>query len=255
MRSFWSGIISFGLINIPIKLYSATTEERLSFHFLRKKDLCPVKFEKVCKATGEEVPFNEIVRGFEFRKGEYVVLNEEDFRRASPKKSQAIEIDQFVDLAEINEESFEKPYYIEPDKGAEKAYVLLREAMQKTGKAGIGKFILRNKENLVALIPQGELLIAEILRFSNEIRKPDELKIPKQAEFKEKELDLAEQLIKQMSGKFDYDQYKDTYTEELKKVIEEKEKGITYKPEEVPAFRADVTDLMAKLKASLEKNK
>lgn len=253
MRSFWSGIISFGLINIPIKLYSATVSEQLNFHFLRKKDMCPIKYEKVCSATGEKVAYEEIVKGFEFRKGEYVVVTEEDFKNASPKKTQAIEIDRFIDKDEIDVLSYDRPYYIEPDKGADKAYVLLREAMEKTGKAGIGKFVLRNKENLVALIVKNDLLFAETLRYKNEIRSFKELRIPKKAEFNEKELELAMQLINQMAAKFDYEQFVDTYIAELTKLIEEKEKGEIYKPEEIPAFRADVTDLMAKLKASLEK--
>ena len=172
MRSIWSGAISFGLINIPVKLYPAVEEHALDFDMLRRQALCPIRYARVCRDTGEEVPYDDIVKGYEYRKGDYVVLEDTDFKAAAAGKSQTIDISEFVNASEIDPKLFEKPYYLEPSKQARNAYGLLREALKKTGKVGVGRFVLRNKERPVAVRPEGDLLVLEQMRFLSEIREP-----------------------------------------------------------------------------------
>lgn len=253
MRSFWSGAISFGLIHIPIKLYKATEERGLDFDLLRKKDMCPIGYEKVCKITGEKVSKDEIVRGYEYQKGDYVILKDDDIKKAFPKRTQTLEIVEFVDQNDIDAMYFEKPYYVEPEKGAEKVYALLREALKKSKKVGIARFVIRNLEHLAIIKPEKDLIILDQIRFPSEIRKPQDLRIPKNQEISEKELDMAIKLIDELSEPFIPEKLKDTYTEELKEVIEEKAKGKMVKPrEETPPRIAEIEDIMAKLKQSLE---
>jgi DNA end-binding protein Ku len=254
MQAVWSGTISFGLIHIPIKLYSAEESKRLNFRLLSKKDLCPIKYLRVCRSTGEEVPYGDIVKGYKYEDGDYVILDQEDFEKAGRKRSKTIEVVEFTDIKGLSSELFERPYYIEPAPEAEKAYVLLREAMKKSGKAGIAKFVLRNKEQLAAIIPRGDLLIVDILRFKEDLREPKELHIPGKSKYEKKELDIAVQLIEQLSEPFRHEKFKDTYSDELKEVIGKKAKGKRYKPkEEEPVITADVADIMDKLKKSLER--
>src|SRR5215213_11790475 len=165
MKPLWSGAISFGLVNIPVNLYSATRERAIQFDYLRKKDLCPVGYLRVCKKTGEEVAYKDIVRGYEYQKGDYAVIEEEDFRKANVKKTQLIDIVDFVEEKEIDSKFFEKPYYIEPDKKANKAYALLRQTLHKTKRVGIAKFVMRSKEHLVMIKAEEDLLLLVQLRF------------------------------------------------------------------------------------------
>jgi DNA end-binding protein Ku len=254
MKSIWSGTLSFGLVHVPVNLYSASVERKLHFNYLRKKDLCPIKYVKVCKFTGEEVPYSDIVRGFEYQKGDYVVLQDEDLKQANVEKTETIEILEFVKANEIDEIYLEKPYYIEPQKQATKAYVILREALKKSKKVGVAKFVLRTREHLAIIKPEGEMLILNQMRFHDEIRDPEGLNIPKTAKYNKKELDIAIQLVEQLSVPFKPKDFHDTYTEELEKIILAKSKGKLkrFKKGKVPVA-TEVPDLMSKLRESLEK--
>jgi DNA end-binding protein Ku len=254
MRAIWSGAISFGLINIPIKLYSATaTEQKLEFDMLHKKDLSPIRFARVCRTDGHEIPYNEIVKGYEYQKGDYIVLSEEDFKQASPRKTKTVDILDFVKETEIDPIFYEKPYFLEPDKGAEKAYALLREALKKSKKVGVANFVLRNKEHLAVIKPYGKAILLNQLRFQEELRKPEGLNLPDASQARAKEIDMALALIDQLSEHFKPEDYKDTYKQELKKVIEAKAKGKKIKIKEKEPEATDVVDLVAMLKASLKK--
>lgn len=252
MRSIWSGSISFGLVNIPIKLYSASKDKGVSFNLLHKSDFSPIRFARVCKNDGQEIPYEEIVKGYQYQKGDYIVLADEDFEKVNQKKTKSVEISGFVNIEEIDTIYFEKPYYLEPVKGAEKPYVLLREALNRSKKVGIGKFVLRNKEHLVLVKPYGQGLVLDQMRFQDEISKISSLNLPEGAKIQDKEIELAIALIDQLSQSFLPDQYKDTYEEDLEELIQEKIEG------KVPAVRGKapeptpVKDLMQTLKQSLE---
>jgi DNA end-binding protein Ku len=253
MRNIWTGALSFGLIHIPVKLYTATKSRGLDFNFLRKTDLCPIGFARVCKTTGEEVAYKDIVRGYEYTKGDYIVLQDEDLKKVAPAKKQVIEVTEFVNEKEIDPIYFEKPYYLGPDRGADKVYTLLLEALKRSGKIGIGKFVLRTKEHLVALKAQKNFLTLEEMRFKDEIIPPEEEIKPKEVDIPEQELHMAIQLIQHLSTSFKPEKYHDTYTDELKKIIEKKAKGGKIKPVETTAIRpTPVPHLMKTLKASLE---
>lgn len=252
MRSIWSGAISFGLILIPVRLYAAVEDGTLDLDMLRKQDLCPIRYARVCRDTGEEVPYQDIVKGYEYRKGDYVVLEDEDFRRANVRKTQTIEIVEFVDEKEIDLKLHEKPFYLEPTRQARKAYALLREALRRTGKVGVGKFVLRNREHLVILRPEGELILLEQMRFLNEIREPSGLDLPTSEEASDRELEIAIKLIDQLSEPFKAEEFHDTYREELERVIEEKAHGKTPETRIEQPVPTEVPDLMAKLRESLE---
>lgn len=225
MHSIWEGSISFGLINIPVKLYAASRERRVAFHFLHKDDLCPIKYVKVCKNTGEEIPYHEIVRGYEYTKGNYIVLDKKDFEKADVKKTHMIEVFQFVDWDEIDPIYYERPYYLEPEKSSQKAYALLREALKRTGKVGIAKFVLRTKEYLGAVKTKGDLIILDQIRYAEEIVSPKELQVPGMEMVKKRELDMATKLVGELSDKFRLDSYHDTYTDALEKLFKLKPKG------------------------------
>ncbi len=250
MRSLWTGAIGFGLVNIPVKLYSATQQSELDLDMLDKKDHSNIRFQRINEKTGKVVPYANIVKGYNYN-GQYVILDDEDFKRASPEKTKMIEIIEFVEETEVNSMYFETPYYLEPQKSGEKAYVLLRDALKKTGKSGLARFVLRNKESLSLLKTYEDMLILQKIRFEEEIRKPDELKIPSPAS-KPAELKMATALIEQLSAKFDISKYRDTYSDELMKLIAAKAKG---KKINVPAMKvvhSRSKDLMHQLKASLE---
>ena len=257
MKPLWEGAISFGLILIPVKLYKATEERKPDFHLVREKDLCPVKYMRVCKFSGEEVPFNEIAKSYEYQKGDYIILHDEDFRKAYTKRSENIEIVAFADAAEIESKYFEQPYYLEPEKGASKVYALLREALKRTKKAGIAKYVLHNLQHLGILKVDGELLVLNQIRFESELRKPEGLKIPAYEKMAEKEIEVAIMLIDQLSAPFKPEDFKDTFSEEINKIIEEKVKTgkISSIGQSQPEKPAEVVDLLAKLKLSLEEAK
>jgi DNA end-binding protein Ku len=255
MRSFWTGAISFGLIYIPVKLYNASETQELSFNLLRRSDRSRIKYVRISSATGEEVPNDEIVKGYEYAKGEYVVMEDEDFKKANVKKTQTIEMVNFVNADQVDDKLFEKPYYLEPIKEARKAYALLREALQRTGKVGVGRFVLRNRENIGIIRPEGKALLLIQMRFVGEIRPPTELDLPDQGSVAEKELEMAQQLIGQLTDEWQPEQYHDTYEEDLKKIIQAKVEGREPTTEIEAPIPIEVTDLFAKLSQSLEQAK
>ncbi|MGE5139955.1 MAG: Ku protein [Rudaea sp.] len=254
-RSFWSGAISFGLINIPVKLYAATQERNLNLDMLRKGDLCPIKYARVCRATGEEVPYEDIVKGYEYQKGDYVVLEDEDLKKADVGKTQSIQVVQFVDEDEIDVKYFEKPYYLEPGKGADKAYALLREALRRSKKVAVCRFVLRTKENVGALKAEGNVIVLEQMRLPSELRAPAGLDLPAKAEVDNRELDMALQLIDQLTEPFKPEDFRDTYREELEKIIAQKVAGKEPTAHGKPPEPTAVPDLMAALRASLERGR
>jgi DNA end-binding protein Ku len=195
MKSIWKGSVAFGLVNIPVRLYSATESQSLASHMLHKKDLSRIRFQRVAESTGKEVPAEEIVKGYEVEKNQYVILADEELREVAPEKSTGIDIQEFVNEAEISSLYFEKPYYLEPDKGAGKAFALLREALMKTGKVGIAQFVLRNRDSLCMLKPHGQGLVLNAFRFASEIRSMEELSLPSNEKISPSEVSLAIKLI------------------------------------------------------------
>jgi len=253
MRAIWSGAIGFGLVNIPVKLYSAIQESELDLDMLDKKDFSNIKFRRVNASTGKEVAWDNIVRGYKIN-DRYVVLTEKDFEKASPEKTKMIEISEFVDEKEIDSIYFEKPYYLQPEKSGVKAYALLRDALKKTGKAGLGTYVLRNRESLVIIKPLDDILVLNKIRFQEEIRDPEEIKAPA-ATNKTTEMKMAVQLIDQLSHEFNIAKYKDTYSQKLLKLIKAKAKGKTIKQSPLKLVHSRSRDLMSQLKASLNSSK
>jgi DNA end-binding protein Ku len=259
-RSLWKGAISFGLVNVPVELHSAKKRAaELDMTMLDKRDLAPVGYKRVNKATGKEVAWGDVVKGYEYKDDKYVVLSDEDFRRANPEASRTVDILAFVELADIEPQYFETPYYLKPEKRGEKAYALLRETLQKAGKAGVASVVIRTKQYLAALVAQDDLLVLNTLRYAQELKAPSELEIPK-AKVTPKELDMALRLVDDMADKWQPAKYKDTYRDDLLKRIKEKVKAgqteeLTEPEKDAarPAKGADVIDLMALLKKSVEK--
>jgi DNA end-binding protein Ku len=256
MRALWSGSLSFGLINIPVRLYTASRDRALKFHLLDKDDHCPISYTKVCRSDNRVISQKDIVKGYEYEKGKYVVLTDEDFKRANARKSELIEIISFADEQSIDPKYFDKPYFIEPDKKASKAYVLLREALQQSKKVGIAKFVLREREHIGAVKVDDRALMLIELRFEDELVEAKGLNIPAKAQFSEKEVAMAKSLIDHLSEPFKASDYKDTYTDELKKVIEAKAKGQAPKKRstEPQISPTQVNDILAMLKKSLEQS-
>ena len=225
MRALWTGSLSFGLINIPIRLYSATQDNSLNFDMLHKKDLSPIRYARICKLDGKEIPYQDIVKGYQYEKGDYVVLVEEDFNRANLKKTKLIEIVNFVEEKEIDPIFYEKPYYLEPGKGAEKAYVLLRESLKKSKKVAIGRFVFHHREHIAAIKPYENILMLDQLRFDSEIKKAVDLQIPENIKTTKQEIEMALLLIEKLTTHFHPEKYHDTYIEALQQIIKEKAKG------------------------------
>ncbi|KTC65071.1 Ku protein (plasmid) [Legionella adelaidensis] len=255
MRAIWSGAITFGLVNIPIKIYSATESHSLNFDLLRRKDLCPVKYARVCSTDGKEVEWEDIAKGYEYREGDYVVLEKDDFEKASPEKTHTIDITQFANEQEVDSIFYETPYYLEPQKEGQKAYALLREALKESKMIGIGEFVLRNHESLVVLKPYGDLILLNKLRYNDEVRDTKHLSLAKAELINPKELKMAMQLINQLSESFKPKEFKDTYIADLKKIIEAKAKGKKVKKGKYLSDRGKVTDIMDLLKKSLKPEK
>jgi DNA end-binding protein Ku len=251
MRAIWTGAIGFGLVNIPVKLYSASQQSDLDLDMLDKKDHSRIKFKRVNEETGKEISWNSIVKGYKYQ-GDYVILDDKDFERASPKKSRFIEISTFVDEKEVDSVYFETPYFLQPEKSGMKAYSLLREAFKKSGKAGIGTFVLRNKEHLCILRPYQDAIVVNRLRFAEEVRNTSELSLPK-TKPKAAEMKMALSLIDQLTTSFDPKKYKDTYTSELLELIKAKAKGEIIKHPKLKVSHRKGEDLMSQLKASLKK--
>ena len=256
MRAIWKGAISFGLVNIPIGLYPATRAEQLKFRLLRAGDLSPVNYKRVAEADGKEVPWDQIVKGYEYEKGKFIVLKDEDFARVDIEATQTVDIASFVKLEEVNPIFFHKPYYMEPQKGGDKAYVLLREALAKSGKIAIAKVVIKTRQHLAAVKPQGKGLMLELMHFANELLDASEFKFPDVVEAGKKELQMAQALIDSMSDEWKPEEYVDEYRDALEKVIEEKvEKGDTsgLKPVKRPKT-TNVIDLVSVLQKSLEQS-
>jgi len=249
MRSIWTGSIGFGLVNIPIKMYSAVEDSSLDLDMLDKNGHANIKFKRVNENTGKEVPWENIVKGYMIN-DKYVILDEKDFEKAAPEKTDHIEIVQFVNEKEIDSTYFEAPYYLEPQKTGTRAYALLRDALKKTEKAGVGTFVMRNREHICIIKTIDDTLVLNRIRFAEEIRKTTDLNIPN-TKSKPEEVKMAVTLIDQLTKPFNPTQFKDEYTDKLMKVIRAKAKGkkVAYKPMKV--VHSDTKDLMSQLKASL----
>jgi DNA end-binding protein Ku len=254
-RAIWKGSISFGLVNIPIALYPATRREEFKFRLLRKSDLSPVNYKRVAEKDGKEVPWNQIVKGYEYEKGKYVILKDEDFQRVDLEATQTVDIQDFVEQEEIDPIFFYKPYYLEPQKGGDKAYALLRDALKDSGKVGIAKVVIKTREYLAGVKPEDGVLVLELMHFADELADPSNLHVPKKTEVGKRELNMAKSLIDGMSSKWNPEKYKDDYREALMEVIEEKVeaggKEIEEKPKKAPK-PTKVIDLVSVLQKSLE---
>jgi DNA end-binding protein Ku len=256
MRAIWKGAISFGLVNIPIALYPATRTEELKFRLLRASDHSPVNYKRVAEADGKEVPWDQIVKGYEHEKGKFVVLKDEDFQRVDIEATQTVDITRFVKLEEVNPIFFHKPYYMEPQKGGDKAYVLLREALRASGKIAIAKVVIKTRQHLAAVKPQENGLMLELMHFATELLDVDEFKVPATKEVGKKELQMARALIDSMSDEWKPEEYVDEYREALEKVIEEKiEKGDKFTPKAARKTKpTNVIDLVSVLQKSLDES-
>jgi DNA end-binding protein Ku len=254
-RAIWKGSISFGLVNIPIALYPATRREELKFRLLRKVDLSPVNYKRVAEKDGKEVSWDQIVKGYEYEKGKYVVLKDEDFERVDLEATQTVDIQDFVDLEEIDPMFFYKPYYLEPQKGGDKAYALLRDALKDSNKVGIAKVVIKTRQYLAGVKPEDGALVLELMHFADELADPGKLHVPKKTEVGKREMTMAKSLIDSMSSKWNPEKYKDDYREALMEVIEEKVeaggKEIEEKPKKMPK-PTKIIDLVSVLQKSLE---
>jgi DNA end-binding protein Ku len=257
MRAIWKGSISFGLVNIPIALYPATKKEELRFRLLRKTDLSPVNYKRVAEADGKEVPWDQIVKGYEYEKGKYVVLKDEDFERVDLEATQTVDIQDFVKVKEIDPIFFYKPYYLEPGKGGDKAYVLLREVLKDSEKVGIAKVVIKTREYLAGVKAEDSVLVLELMHFAEELADAGKLRIPKKLEVGKREIDMAKALVESMTSKWNPEKYHDDYREKLMEVIEQKVeaggKEIKEKPKKAPK-PTKVIDLVKVLQQSLEKS-
>lgn len=251
MRPIWTGAIGFGLVNIPVKLYSATESSDVDLDMLDKNDHSHIKYLRVNEKTGKEVAWKDIVKGYDTG-SKYVVLDATDFEKAGAEKTKLIEITDFVIQEEIDSVYYETPYYLAPEKSGVRPYALLREALIKTKRAGVASFVMRNKEHLAILRVSGDAIILNRIRFHEEIRPTEELALPSKTVVKPAELKMAIALVDQLSGKFDITGYKDTYTESLMKVINAKAKGKKTVAPVMKVVHSKAKDLMEQLKASIE---
>lgn len=264
-RPIWSGTLSFGLLNVPVSLMSGERRTDLHFRMLDSRDNSPIRFERVNAETGEEVPWKEIVKAFEYEKGSYVVLEEEDIRAAAPESHETVEVETFVDADAIDPRYYEKPYLLVPGKKAEKGYVLLRETLRKAGKVGIARVVIRTREYLSAVMPHGDALVLLLLRYPQELVDPEEYRLPGESLSKyrisDKEIAMASQLVESMSGDWKPDDYHDEFRERLRDILRKriKQKGGTTRIEDEPVAREDaatnVVDFMALLQKSLDAKK
>ncbi len=254
-RAIWKGSISFGLVNIPIALYPATRREELKFRLLRESDLSPVNYKRVAEKDGKEVPWDQIVKGYEYENGKYVVLKDEDFERVDLEATQTVDIQDFVDQEEIDPIFFYKPYYLEPQKGGDKAYALLRDALKDSNKVGIAKVVIKTRQYLAGVKPEDGVLVLELMHFADELADPGKLHVPKKTEVGKREMNMAKSLIDSMSSKWNPEKYRDDYREALMEVIEEKVETGGKEIEEKPKKArkpTKVIDLVSVLQKSLE---
>jgi DNA end-binding protein Ku len=252
-RSIWKGSIAFGLVNIPIELYSAVRDHRPKFRLLHAKDEAPVRYERVCQTEGKAVGWDDLVKGYEYEKGQFVVITKDDFKTAAIEKTKTIDILDFVDPDDVDERYFETPYYLQPAKGADRAYALLREAIHASGKIGIAKIILRDTQHLAAVETIGKAIVLTMMRFADELADLGDFKFPAAEGIRAPELKMASQLIDSLSAKWEPAKYTDEYRDNLMKVIQGKLKGRRPKLKERETSQsADVVDLMTRLRKSLE---
>jgi len=255
MRAIWKGSISFGLVYIPIAVYPATREEKLSFRQLRATDLSPIRYKKVADVDQKEVTADQIVKGFEYERGRYIVLKEEDFAKVRIESTHSIDITDFVDLTQVDPKFFYKPYFLEPQKGGEKAYALLHKALAGTAKIGIAKVVISNREYLASVKPDGLFLVLDLMHFASEILTPEELNNGSATAITDKELKMAQSLVESMSTPWEPEKYRDEYRNAVMEMIEQKaqHKEVAKKP--APAMRTtNVVDLVKVLQESLTRN-
>lgn len=254
MAAIWKGALTFGLVNIPVELRAAVRNDAIHFRLLHGKDSSPVRYERVCEKDGKTIPWDEIVKGYEYEKGKFVVMTDKDFEAAALENSRTIDILDFVQEGEIDPRYFETPYYMLPTKGGERPYALLREAIRKSGSIGIGKIILRQTQHLAGIKVVGDALVIEMMRFANELVDVTEYKFPKADHARPQEVRMAQQLIDNLAGTFEPEKYTDEYRANLMRVIKSKMKGKQPKLKAPEKGEADdkVIDLMARLQASLE---
>jgi DNA end-binding protein Ku len=252
MRAIWKGNISFALVSIPISLFSATRRNELSFHYLHKKDMSPVSYKRFCDTEDTEVPWEEITKGYEYEKGQYIEITDEDLDKADVELTKTIQIQEFVQEDEIDPVYFDKPYYLEPQKGGERAYALMRDALAQSKKVGIAKVVLKSREHLAAVKTVGNMMTLQTMRFAHEIVDAGELNLPSKAEISKKEMDLANTLIGSMSDTFDPTRYRDDYYDKVLEIIRMKVAGVSPQtPTPQGPAPAKVVDLMEILKQSL----
>lgn len=255
-RAIWKGSIAFGLVNIPVELYSAVRDHKPRFRLLHAKDESPVSYERVCQREGKAVAWEDLVKGYEYEKGQFVVLTKQDFKTAAVEKTKTIDILDFVDPQEVDDRYYETPYYLQPGKGAERSYALLREAIRESGKIGIAKIILREAQHLAAVEAIGDALVLTMMRFADELADLEDFKFPKADGIRKPEMNMALQLVESLASSWDPEKYTDEYRDNLLKVIQAKVKGKRPKLQEREAKRpAEVVDLMERLRASLEGKK
>jgi DNA end-binding protein Ku len=255
MRAIWKGSISFGLVYIPIAVYPATREEKLSFRQLRATDLSPIRYKKVADVDQKEVSADQIVKGFEYERGRYIVLKEEDFAKVRIESTHSIDITDFVDLTQVDPKFFYKPYFLEPQKGGEKAYALLHKALAGTGKIGVAKVVISNREYLASVKPDGLFLVLDLMHFASEILAPEELKNGSATAITDKELKMAQSLVESMSVAWEPDKYRDEYRNAVMEMIEQKAQHKEVAKKAAPAMRAtNVVDLVKVLQESLNRN-
>lgn len=264
-RGLWKGSIAFGLVNIPVQLASSEEKEHIHFRMLDKRDNAPIGYKQYNKLTGKEITRDNIVKGYEYKKGEYAIMTDADFKKANPKATRTIDIEDFVFLDDVDFQLFERSYYIVPQKGGEKGYALLRSVLEKTKKVAISKIVLHTVQRLAAVIARGDYLILEILRFSDEVKQIDEIDLlddtVSQTRISDREVQIASQLVEDMSAKWNPDKYRNTYREDIMKLVKEKvRRGATAEEIEVEApakeeTASNVVDLTALLKKSLRKRK
>jgi DNA end-binding protein Ku len=255
MRPVWKGSISFGLVYIPISVYPATREEKLSFRQLRASDLSPIRYKKVADADMKEVSADQIVKGFEYERGQYVVLKDEDFQKVRIESTHSIDITDFVELEQVDPKFFYKPYFLEPQKGGEKAYALLHKALSGTGKIGIAKVVISNREYLASVKPDGLFLILDLMHFASEILTPEELKNAPLKAITDKELKMAQTLVDSMTANWEPGKYRDEYRNAVMEMIEQKAKKKVVVEKPLPAPRTtNVVDLVKVLQESLNRN-
>ena len=254
MRPIWNGTISFGLVSIPVHMYSAANpREGIDLDMLHKADHAPIRYARICRKDGEEIPWQDIVKGYEYRDGDYIVLSQKELEALDAKKTQTIDIMQFASEADIDSRYFEKPYYLEVGNGGEKAYALLRTALERSGKVALAKFVMHEHEHIAAIKPVGRTLVLNQLRYPSDLCEPGALHFPTDKDLTEKEIDMALKLVKQETKPFIPEDLHDTYTEELEELIKAKAKGKKI-PKTTPAHEQTATtkDLMQALKASLK---